>query len=287
MTNYSIYTEIINCDAYNCIDSIGPSPGAWGSGFAGANEKFDNGYTAYYCCRSWNCSDQGFTTGGQRGTVVYDHCWSFDIGILEAGEGFCFKLGYMNINKSDHDPHVIMKNCIGTHGRLGGVTTNDQGHYGQFLYVFNNFFYANDKYGVFILNPANNDLRRTFKNNISYLPGVHGDYASNDYIHSNNSWDTDNLKVTDADFINLDYSELKVNRNIDGSLPDITFGKLAAGSDLIDAGIDVGLPYTGHAPDLGFDEFGDEISSKSVCNHDGENFLKSSDEINVSINLRK
>jgi len=40
-------------------------------------------------------------------------------------------------------------------------------------------------------------------------------------------------------------------RKVDGSLPDITFGHLKAGSDLIDKGINVGLPYSGSAPDLG------------------------------------
>ncbi len=34
-------------------------------------------------------------------------------------------------------------------------------------------------------------------------------------------------------------------------LPDITFGRLATGSDLIDAGVNVGLPFSGSAPDIG------------------------------------
>jgi len=42
--------------------------------------------------------------------------------------------------------------------------------------------------------------------------------------------------VTDADFISLDTLQLMSQRKSDYSLPDVTFGHLAQGSDLIDAG---------------------------------------------------
>jgi len=45
-------------------------------------------------------------------------------------------------------------------------------------------------------------------------------------------------------------------RQADGSLPVIDFLKLAPGSHLIDAGVNVGLPYNGAAPDLGWFESG-------------------------------
>ena len=44
---------------------------------------------------------------------------------------------------------------------------------------------------------------------------------------------------------------LKSARKSDGSLPDSDFFKLVSGSDLRNAGIDLGLPYNGSAPDLG------------------------------------
>ncbi len=46
-------------------------------------------------------------------------------------------------------------------------------------------------------------------------------------------------------------SQLIRPRKPDFSLPDITFGHLVQGSDLIDKGVNVGLPYSGSAPDLG------------------------------------
>ena len=85
------------------------------------------------------------------------------------------------------------------------------------------------------------------------------------YPESHNTWDckdgypwgevTDTVIVTDADFIDIDsvdiVRQLTAPRKADGSLPDITVFHLAPGSDLIDGGIDVGLPYLGKAPDLG------------------------------------
>jgi hypothetical protein len=40
-------------------------------------------------------------------------------------------------------------------------------------------------------------------------------------------------------------------RQADGSLPVNDFARLVAGSDLVDKGVGVGLPFTGSAPDLG------------------------------------
>ena len=44
--------------------------------------------------------------------------------------------------------------------------------------------------------------------------------------------------ITNADFVSLDYSGAPGPRNADGSLPTINFLRLAAGSDLIDKGIE-------------------------------------------------
>ena len=45
-------------------------------------------------------------------------------------------------------------------------------------------------------------------------------------------------------------------RAADGSMPAVDFLKLAAGSQMIDKGTDVGLPFVGAAPDLGAYEYG-------------------------------
>ena len=69
-------------------------------------------------------------------------------------------------------------------------------------------------------------------------------------VQATNSW-LPPFSVTDADFVSVDTAGVTGPRKPDGSLPDILFMHLAAGSDLIDAGTDVGLPFNGSAPDLG------------------------------------
>jgi MYXO-CTERM domain-containing protein len=93
-----------------------------------------------------------------------------------------------------------------------------------------------------------------------------------------NSWDTTlNLTVTDADFQSVafapptscpeaytpggtvcvpptdttSFAGMASARQADGSLPVLPFLRLAPKSDLIDKGINVGLPFSGSAPDLG------------------------------------
>jgi len=84
-------------------------------------------------------------------------------------------------------------------------------------------------------------------------------------VGDTNSWDPP-FVVTDADFASLDPNEAYDARNADGSLPDIAFMRLAIGSDLIDGGTDVGLPYCGSAPDLGaFERYPD-----GDCEPDGD-----------------
>lgn len=64
-----------------------------------------------------------------------------------------------------------------------------------------------------------------------------------------NSWQI--AKVSDEDFVSLDADQARGARQADGSLPVITFLQLAAGSDLIDIGAEVGLPFNGKSPDVG------------------------------------
>jgi hypothetical protein len=59
------------------------------------------------------------------------------------------------------------------------------------------------------------------------------------------------LTPSNDDFVTVDDAGALGPRQPDGSLPDIDFLKLSDDSQMIDQGTDVGLPYTGSAPDLG------------------------------------
>jgi MYXO-CTERM domain-containing protein len=66
-----------------------------------------------------------------------------------------------------------------------------------------------------------------------------------------NSWTVMGITVNAMDFLSTMESEATAARQADGSLPNNDFMRLATGSDLIDKGENVGLPFAGSAPDLG------------------------------------
>jgi hypothetical protein len=135
--------------------------------------------------------------------------------------------------------------------------------------LYNNLAYHNGyglsrgpNYGVgFAIYNTTSDItyeaRRVLKNNISFGNEkgniwVHTDVKT--YTHDHNTWDL-TVTVNVADFMSLDTLQLWLPRKADGSLPDITFGKLTSTSNLRDKGVDVGLPFEGSAPDLGYYEY--------------------------------
>ena len=87
------------------------------------------------------------------------------------------------------------------------------------------------------------------RNNVSLDAPI----AISNAVQKNNSWDL-GLTVTAADFKSLDSALGSATRAADGSLPEGDFLCLAPASQLIDRGIDVGLPFNGSAPDLGASE---------------------------------
>jgi hypothetical protein len=89
-------------------------------------------------------------------------------------------------------------------------------------------------------------------------------------VQTTNSW-MSTFSVTNDDFISLDTTGVSGPRKPDGSLPDVTFLHLAKGSDLIDAGTNIGLPFKGTLPDLG--AFESDFSATSVINQNGEEEL--------------
>ena len=67
---------------------------------------------------------------------------------------------------------------------------------------------------------------------------------------TNNSWQN-GRSATASDFVSIDRAALKGPRKPVGSLPDIDYLKLKPTSPLCNAGVDVGLPFDGPAPDIG------------------------------------
>jgi hypothetical protein len=249
--------------------------------------------TVYYKdCRAWKCSDKGFAMLSV-GYVEADGCWAFNNGFLQGG-GDGFKVSF-NITTSVPLARKITR-CIAAYNKSAGFTTNDNQSKAIPMIHANNIAYRNT-YGFFVYNTATSDAlerSRKFHNNISYdnssTPVFLGTNAL--YTHSYNSWDhSPAVTVNKGDFVSVDSTGLAGPRQPDGSLPDLNFLKLATGSDLINAGTNVGLPYNGSAPDLGAFEKVSVYSAKSTKGapvisfiepYDGEHIVASS-KIDVTI----
>ncbi len=233
----------INCDAYNNFDQLTAGySGGQADGFV-VSYASEKAYTHFSGCRSWFNSDDGFDCWENEGTVVFENCWSFNNGRGE-GDGCGFKLGRTSESPLP-EPQRILIRCMAFKNRFIGFNQNGAN---VKMTLYNNFAFDNDDAG-FELSEHRNEI--TVRNNISYKNSNVAS-LSGSVIHDHNSWDASPpVTCTDNDFISIDTTGTSGLRQPDGSLPVIDFLRLKAGSDLVNSGIDVGLPFKGNAPDIG------------------------------------
>jgi hypothetical protein len=260
LDGFSANNLVLNSDSYLNYDPS--SNGENADGFAIKFAELGPG-NVVRGSRAWGNADDGWdmwesTIGG----VLVEDSWAFDNGKLIQqffdrdaleegdltagnfnGDGTGYKLG------QDGGPHVLNRvlawaNRVGidVNGNGNGVTVN------------NSTAYNNARNWQFDENLSSHVLR----NNIS-LTGqgtTSGDTIFGAIDDAFNSWNPGIGTATAADFVTLVDTLARGPRQADGSLPIVEFLHLVATSDLIDAGIDVGLPYFGAAPDLGAFETG-------------------------------
>jgi hypothetical protein len=161
------------------------------------------------------------------------------------GNGNGFKLG----GAGTLGRHTL-KNCLAFDNHSKGFDHNGSlgGHT-----LYNCTGFRNAKWNFSFYDTPTNGTN-DFRNDLSYLGlGTKGTNIVPSSIMFSNSWQ--GFTVTAADFISLDSALAMAPRNADFSLPTNGFARLAAGSSLIDNGLEVGLPYNGSAPDLGAYEY--------------------------------
>jgi hypothetical protein len=238
------YTTVINCDAYRNYDP--KKNGSMADGF-GPKQTQGPG-NQFIGCRAWENSDDGYDAFDSPEVVTFEHCWAFRNGIdywndssfAGNGNGFkaggnsqlanhkltrCVAFGQPNkgFDQNNNTGGITFYNCTaynnGTNFGLGGTLASGQSH--------------------------------VLKNNVS----LGASNSISNATQQNNSWNS-GFSVSAADFVSLDLSLATAQRNVDGSLPVTTLFRLVSTSRLVNAGVDVGLPYTGSAPDLGAFELG-------------------------------
>lgn len=238
---------ILNCDSYFNADSTMENADGFACKLtAGTGNKFIG-------CRAWQNLDDGwdgYLRGADNITTTYENCWAIKNGYLKNGtkgngDGNGFKTGGSDDKLLKHN--AIFKNCIAVGNVFDGFDHNsNRGN----VTIYNCSAYDNGKnYSFSTTNPLE---KLTIKN--SNALGAFGSINATVLDVTNNSWQN-GISVTADDFQSIDYNQLMNPRKSDGSLPDVTFFYLKAGSDLIDKGINVGLPFKGSAPDLGVFEF--------------------------------
>lgn len=240
---------VINCDSHHNWDPDRRGENA--DGF-GAHSPLPGNVFRY--CRGWWNSDDGYDLINNPGGSTIEYCWAWKNGFepdteKSAGNGGGFKSGGFLLNPARFPP-VIPVNHI--HHNLS-FQNKSQGYYANYhpgtLNFYNNVSFSSNR--NFDLQTVVDPVVHKLRNNISFGTGqVLANVTKSKPDDQFNSWN-EGFTVTEADFVSIKPEGMDAPRKPDGSLPDITFMHLAPGSKLINAGVDVGLPFLGKAPDLG------------------------------------
>jgi hypothetical protein len=246
--------QIINCDSYLNYD-----PRHGGGNADGFTCKLNPGRgNVFKGCRSWENSDDGWDLYKNNYDVTLENCWTFhngdpaSFGVTSAGNAEGFKLG----GDSNYTGPRYVRRCIAFDNRYGGSSDgkayHQNDHRGQIVLLNCLSFSNNYNYAL------NNDV--PVSNYVENSVTIGGDTKSftfsGNVIQVSNSWNVAGVIANLADYVGpMTEAAAKAPRLADGSLPNNGFARLVSGSDLIDKGVDVGLPYNGSAPDLGPFEF--------------------------------
>lgn len=239
---------ILNCDSHDNYDKNNRGEDA--DGF-GVHYQTKGDTIRFIGCRAWWCSDDGYDLFRQQFPVIVENCWAFGNGYINqgtgnGGNGSGFKMG----NSFQANIRHTIRNCVSWGNKNQGFYAN---HSPGGTNWYNNTSYKNGH--QFDLRSDVNisgDLLHVLRNNIAFPKSL--SYPENGDMEFN-TWNL-NITPSEDDFESVDDEGALGARNEDGSLPDIPFLKLKEGSNLIDKGTDIGLPFGGEAPDLGAYETG-------------------------------
>lgn len=243
---------IRNCDSYFNAD-----PPDYGDADGFAPKLTVGSGNQFYGCRAWrNCDDgwDGYLRGANGMTTTLDNCWAFENGYFEDGtdagvnaNGNGFKMGGSDDKTLEHN--FILRNCLAFSNKSKGF---DQNNNMGSMTLYNCTGHNNNGDNYRISQTLATGRVLTLKNCAELGGKVSvGSFA----VQEKNSW-LPPFVVTVADFRSIDTTGVRGPRKSDGTLPHIEYMHLATGSGLIDAGVNLGLPFAGAAPDLGCFETG-------------------------------
>ena len=266
---------ILNCDAHDNYDATSSQGQGQNADGFGVHYQTTGATTIVRGCRSWWNSDDGYDLINQEVPVTVENSWAFGNGYAmygtynpTDGNGNGFKMGSSRTGVR----HLVQNNVAwknkasgfyANHSTGGNTWYNNTSFMNgtQYNMLASSFDSSGNVTGTITLTGS---LAHIMRNNIgypqnnSYMTGVDTMF---------NTWDL-NITPASKDFASITDPSVSMTgmtvessgalgpRAADGSMPNVDFLKLAAGSQMIDKGTDVGLPYAGSAPDLGAYEYG-------------------------------
>ena len=205
-------------------------------------------------CRAWRNSDDGFDLINNYSAVIVDSCWAwengYDANMVSRGDGTGIKgggYGMSTITKTVVAPRNVIKNCIAWKNKQNGIYANH--HLGGNDW-YNNSAYANKRNYNMVNRKSVSEAvdvdgyDHVLKNNLSY-GGTAYDYwkISETLCTLENNTFLPTVTLTNSDFESLDGTQLKRERQADGSLPEITFLKLKPTSKAYEMNIGYQFDY--------------------------------------------
>jgi hypothetical protein len=263
---------ILNCDAHDNYDATSSQGQGQNADGFGVHYQTTGASTTIRGCRSWWNSDDGYDLINQEVPVTVENSWAFGNGYAmygtfnpADGNGNGFKMG----SSATGVRHLVQNNVAWKNKASGFYANHSTG--GNTWY--NNTSFMNGTQYNMLASPAGDpdttitltgSLVHIMRNNIGY-PSKNTNMTGVDTMF--NTWDLgitpaakDFASITDPSVsmtgVGVESSGALGPRAADGSMPPVDFLQLAAGSQMIDKGTDVGLPYVGAAPDLGAYEYG-------------------------------
>jgi hypothetical protein len=165
------------------------------------------------------------------------------------GNGNGFKLGGNGTGGNSKGTHVV-KNCVAFDSNFGSKKGFDQNSHQGGELVQNCTAWGNGYNFMFEDDPASGATDQ-FDNNVEFNhKGAMAFEFSAAAVLNNNAWQLATPAAA-SDFLSLAETLALAPRQADGSLPVNDFARLTTTSALIDKGKDIGLPFSGAAPDLG------------------------------------
>lgn len=248
------YNLVLNTDSHHNHDLRSKSGSGQNADGFGAHIAANNPGNVFRGCRAWANTDDGFDLINAYSSVTIENSWAWLHGYLPgsttpiaAGNGNGFKVGgYGGGYVSNGVKHVV-RFSVAFNNKAAGFYANH--HTVANDYVSNTGYNNGVNFNMLSVNSRGAATQLgNLRNNLAYKGVLTSNIANASQVR--NSWNL-SVSISDADFQSVSTGGWEAARQSDGSLPVMSKLRLAAGSDLIDKGGDVGYAFTGLAPDLG------------------------------------